>query len=555
MDWPADTPPALIGDRMRGFPRLPLALIVCLLAASLAGCGRRTTPAEAGIETQTLLVGNAAEPDDLDPSVLSTWWAFDIDHALFQALTDIDEVTTKPVPALATGWDVSPDGLVYTFHLRPDARWSDGDPVTAGDFIYTFHRELSPNFAAGYSYMLWPIRNAEAFNSGKITDFSQVGVKAIDPLTLQVTLAKPTPYLPALAAHNTWMPVHQACVEKYGKMEQRGTRWTLPGNMVSNGPYVLKEWSPNSRVVVEKNPLYWDAAHVRLNRIIFFPIENEDSEELNFRDGQLDVTWAVPMSRVDWYRKHDPAELRIEDELAVYFLYFNVQKPPFDNPKVRRALSLAVDRTRISRDVLKGIQTPAHNFTPPNCGGYTARAYVPDDFAAARRLLAEAGYPGGRGLPTVNVLSYSTDVGIRTMEVVQETWKNQLGFQIHISPVEAKTLFANQQTGDFTIAFSAWIADYPDPSTFLDLQETGNGNNYSRYSNSAYDHLIESARSDQDPVRRFEEYQRAEAMMLQDAPLVPLFFGQRPYLVKRFVHGWPNSQLGFKRFQNAWLGN
>jgi oligopeptide transport system substrate-binding protein len=528
---------------------LPLSLLVL----ALTGCGRRETPAEAGIRTQTLLVANAAEPQNLDPNTIDAWTDDNITHALFEGLTDIDEATTRPVPALARSWDVSADGLVYTFHLRPEAQWSNGAPVTAADFIYSFHRELSPSLGSSYSYMLWAIRNAEGFNSGKLTDFSQVGAKALDAQTLQLTLTKPTPYLPALASHHTWYPVQAACVEKFGKMDQKGTRWTRPGNLVGNGPFVLTAWSPDARIVVERNPHYWDAAHVRLNKIIFFPIENTESEELAFRAGQVQVTYGLSISKIAPYQKDHPDMLRIEQNLASFFLFINTRRPPFDNPKVRLALAMAIDRTRISRDVCQGSRAPANSFTPPDCGGYTARASIRDDFAAARKLLAEAGFPGGRGLPTVEVLSYSKEIAVRTLEVIQEDWKNELGIHMTITPLEQKTLFSDQQSGNYTIAFSGWIADYADPSAFLNTLETGNGNNWASYSNPAYDRLIRAAANDGDNARRFEDFQQAETILLRDAPLIPLYFGQRPYLIQPYVRGWPPAKLAFKRFKNAWL--
>ena len=217
---------------------------------------------------------------------------------MFECLTKLDGKTSVPSPALATGWDVSPDGKVYTFHLRPSARWSDGDPVTAGDFVYGYHRILSPAFGALYSYMLWPMKGAEAFNSGKLTDFSKVGVKALDNVTLEITLEKPTPYLPALVSHNTWMPIQRKTIEKYGRMDEKGTKWTRPGNLVGNGAFMLTEWVPNSRIVVVKNPMYWDAANTRLNRIEFYPFEKPEIEDLNFRSGQLHTTYGLPMAKI-----------------------------------------------------------------------------------------------------------------------------------------------------------------------------------------------------------------------------------------------------------------
>jgi oligopeptide transport system substrate-binding protein len=530
--------------------RLPVLSLPLLMAA---GCSRPETAAEAGVRTQTLLLGNVAEPADLDPDAVNAWTDSNIDYALFEGLTLIDEDTTQAVPAAAAGWDVSPDGLVYTFHLRPEGRWSNGDPVTADDFVYSFRRILTPSYGAAYSYMLWPIRNARAYNEGKIGDFSHVGALAVDAATLRITLERPTPYLPGLASHTTWLPVHRATIETFGRFDQKGTRWTRAGNLVGNGPFTLKEWVPNSRITVVKNPRYWDAAHVRLNRIEFFPIENSESEEASFRSGQLQVTYGLPITRIATYRREHPELLRIDSRLATYYVFINVRKPPLDNPKLRRALALDIDRTKIARDVLEGSRSPAHAFTPPDCAGYTCEAQVPDDIAEARRLLAEAGYPGGRGLPAFEALSYMSDTSVRTLEVIQSQWARDLGVHITITPQEQKTLFQNQQDGNYSIAFSAWIGDYGDPSTFLEMMVTGGGNNWAGWSNAGYDQLIHGAANTADQGARFALFQKAEAILLEQAPLIPVFFGEQPYLIRPYVHGWPPSKLGFVRFKNVWL--
>lgn len=528
-------------------------LAACVGLLVLAGCVRHERPAEAGIATQTLLLGNAAEPADLDPQVIYAWSDSDVDYALFEGLTWIDERTSRPIPAASTGWDVSADGLVYTFHLRPNGRWSDGRPVTADDFVWSFRRILTPSLGGIYSYMLWPIKNAQAFNAGKLTDFSQVGVKAVDPLTLQITLGAPTPYLPALAAHTTWLPVPRHVIEKYGPYDRRGSSWTHPGHLVGNGPFVLKQWIPDGRIVVVKNPRYWNAAHVRLNEIQFFPIENEDAEELAFRAGQLDVTYQLPTDRIPAYRRDHPDEFRDDTTLSSFYLFVNVHRPPFDRQKVRRALSLAIDRDAIVEDVYQGAQTAAHSFTPPNCGGYTPRARVPYDVAQARRLLAEAGYPGGRGFPTFNMLSYSNPAAVQLLEGVQNGWARDLGIHCTITPQEMKTLFANQQSLNFTVAFSAWIADYPDPNTFLGTMVTGGGNNWPKWSDRAYDHLIDEAAHTLDASKRFEYFQQAEAILLNEAPVIPLYYQNQVYAIQPFVRGWYPSVINFHRFADIWL--
>ncbi len=544
------------GQAFRWIGSVPLRIVIGFLGlgiATLVSACHRERPVDAGIATQTLLIGNAAEPADLDPHNITAWPDSDVDYALFEPLTWIDEKTTLPIPAAAASWDVSADGLVYTFHLRSEGRWSNGDPVTADDFAYSFRRILTPSMAAVYSYMLWPIKNAEAYNAGKIADFAQVGVKAVDPLTLQVTLSAPTPYLPALAAHTTWLPVHRPTIEKYGRFDEKGTKWTHPENLVGNGPFVLKEWVPNGRIVVEKNPRYWDATHVRLNRIEFFPIESRETEELSFRAGQLHVTYGMPITSIAAYRRDHPEYLRADPILANYYLFVNVTRPPFDNVKLRRALALAIDRDAIVRNVLAGTRTPAHAFTPPDCGGYTPRASIAYDVAEAQRLLAEAGYPGGRGLPTFEVLSYQAESSVRMMEAIQAEWAHNLGVHITISSQEMKTLFQNQQDRNYTIAYSGWIADYPDPTTFLGMMVTGGGNNYAGWSNAAYDRLIDAAAHTPDNRRRFEYFQKAEAILLDDAPVIPLYFDTQVYLKQPSVHGWLSSKINFHRFQDVWL--
>ena len=530
-------------------------LSLALVAALAGGCTRRETPVEAGIRTQTLLVGNGAEPADLDPQVINAFIDSHIAYSLFEGLTKLDGRTSAPVPDLATAWDVSPDGLVYTFHLRPEARWSDGDPVKADDFVYSFQRILTPAFAATYSYMLWPIRNAEAFNSGKITDFSHVGVKAKDAVTLQITLERPTPYLPALASHTTWLPVHRSTIERFGRMDERGTKWTRPGNLVGNGAFALVEWVPNARIAVAKNPRYWDAANTRLNRIEFFPYESPDVEDLSYRSGQLHATYDLPMSRVPAYRAHVPVDVRIDPVLSTFYLFINVTRPPFDNGKLRLALSHGIDRVALAHDITRDVFPPARSLTPPNCGGYSCRSGVTDDFDEARRLLAEAGYPGGKGLPVIEVQCYQTEVPMRMLEAIQAMWQKELGVRITIVQIEMKTLFQNQQERNYSISFSGWLADYPDPATFLGTMVTGCGNNWAGWSNREYDRLIGEASGTADNHVRLEIFQKAEAILLGEAPLIPLYFRSQVYAIRPEVRGWTTTVVGFHDWNRIWLQN
>ncbi|MSU51817.1 MAG: peptide ABC transporter substrate-binding protein [Opitutaceae bacterium] len=534
---------------MRPFNSARLTALAFGLALGATGCAKRETHVEGGIRTQTLLLGNSAEPRDLDPHIVTAYTDMNILVALFEGLTVLDESTSRPLPGVADHWDVSPDGLVYTFHLRPDARWSNGEPVTAHDFAYSFQRLLTPALGSEYSYMLWMLKNAEAFNTGKLTDFGAVGIAATDDATLRLTLAHPTPYLLSLAAHPTWMPVHRATIEKFGRLDQRSTAWTRPGNLVGNGAFGLTEWSPNARIIVEKNPLYWDAARTHLNRVVFLPIESSDVEEHNFRAGQMHLTFDLPATKIASYRAQNPGQLRIDRGLDSLYLNFNTTKPPLNNPKVRRALAQAIDRGAISRNVFEGAWPAAHSFTPPDCGGYTARAAVANDFAAARQLLIEAGYPGGRGLPVLPVQVLNDSKQPKLAETLQAMWQRELGVRLTIEPYEQKSWLQNQQSMTHTLALLGWVADFPDPVTFLGLFVSGGGNNWTGWSNPTYDRLLNGAASTADPDARLEILQQAEAILLAEAPIAPLVFRARTYLIHPAVRGWAPSQLGLHRYQ------
>lgn len=524
-----------------------------LLPILVAGCARHESPVDAGIRTHTLLVGNLAEPADLDPQIVTAFTDQNITLALFEGLTAIDEKSALPIPAVAERWDISPDALTYTFYLRPTARWSNGERVTAADFAYSIQRILSPGLASEYAYMLWPIKNAEAFNKGKLTDFSAVGVSVVNRDTLRLTLERPTAYLLSLAAHPTWFPVHQATIEKFGRRDQRSTLWTRPGHLVGNGAFVLEEWSPNARVVVAKNPHYWNAAHNSLERVVFLPTENPDVEERNFRAGQVHITYGLPTEKIAAYRERSPEQLRRDPFLQTFFLRFNVTKPPFDNAKVRRALALAVDRDAITRHVLREAYVPAPSLTPPDCAGYTSHARVTVDYAAARALLAEAGYPGGKGLPPFELQLRNDDLQPKVAEAIQAMWQRELGVRATLGPVEQKTWLQNQQTLNYSAVFSGWAGDFADPATFLELFLTGGGNNWTGWSDPEYDREIQAAARTVDASTRLAHFQTAEARLLDQAPITPLYYGARVYAIHPAVKNWQPALLGFHRYQEVKL--
>ena len=544
---------ACFPSRMTYPARLWSAAAAVIFALVLAGCGARETRVEEGLRTQTLHLGNGAEPQDLDPHICTAYTDYNILIALFEGLTVIDETTSQAIPGTAARWDRSPDGRVYTFHLRPEARWSNGDAVTAQDFVFSYERILSPGLAAEYAYMLYPLANAEAFNTGKITDFTQVGVKALDARTLELTLAAPTPYLLALIAHQAWFPVHPATIRKHGRPDERGTRWTRPENFVGNGAFTLETWEPNSRIVVAKSPTYWNAVENRINRVVFYPNENIATDESAFRAGQLHVTYDVLPDRIAHYQRTAPDQLRVDPFLESYFIRFNVKRPPLNDVRVRRALARAIDREAIASTLLSGSRLPAYHFTPPDIGGYRAAARVPTDFDAARALLAEAGFPNGQGFPVLNLQMNTDAINAKVMEAIQAMWKRELGISVTLSNADFRVYLDQMRTLNYDLTRARWIGDYNDPNTYLDMFITGGGNNQTGWSNPDYDRLIAEAGRTADQARRFELFQQAEAILLDEAPLAPVFFGTRTYLIHPSVKGWVPSLLGIHRYQTLRL--
>jgi oligopeptide transport system substrate-binding protein len=537
-------------------PRRPAA-VLCLLSSGIfflsAACTRRETQVEAGNRAQILHLGNGAEPGTLDPHLVDAYTDARLIAALFEGLTAIDEASSRAVPAAAERWETSADGLTWTFHLRANLRWSNGEPLTADDFIQSWRRCLSPELASPYAYFLFPVKNSEAFNSRKIMDPASLGLAAPDPRTLVITLEHPTPYLPLLLANSSWYPVNPRVLARLGGLTSRDTPWLTPGNFVGNGPFTLKEWTANARLVVTKNPSYWDAAAVRLNGIVFYPVDNPDVEEREFRAGQLHLTHNLPLSKIPGYRASEPDKLRLDPFVQTIFIRFNVTKPPFDNPKLRRALSLAIDRDSIARNLLHGSHAPAHGFVPPGMSGYESRATVPDDFAAARRLLAEAGYPGGRGLPPFELQVRSDELQPKIVEAVQAMWERELGVHARLAQLEQKTAIQNQRVLDFTVGANAWVADFPDPVAFLDLFVTNGGSNWTGWGDPAYDRLIAAAARSADESERFALFQQAEAILLEQAPVIPLVFGARTYLKQPAVRGWAPATMGIYQYKKVYL--
>lgn len=532
--------------------RIVFLLGVVAILSLFPGC-KRPTLVQEGDRKQILLIGNGTEPQDIDPHIVTGVQEYHIMMSLFEGLTVPDPVDLHPIPGVAERWDVSPDAKVYTFHLRTNALWSNGDPVTAQDFLESYKRILTPSLGAEYAYMHFVVKNAEAFNEGKLTDFSQVGYKVLDDHTFQVTLENATPYFLSLITHNSWYPVHMPTVRKYGDPYQRGNKWTRPGHFVGNGPFVLSKWRVNDVLEVKRSPTYWDREHVRLDAIRFYPIESDDTEERAFRAGQLHITDTVPLAKIEDYTNNHPDLIRIGPYLGTYFYRINVTKPPLNDKRVRQALAMAIDREAIVKDVTKGGQLPAYNLTPPGTAGYTCRTHLREDVAEAKRLLAEAGYPDGKGMPPVEIL-YNTSESHRAIaEAIQQMWKTKLGVDARLVNQEWKVYLDSQRALDYQVARGSWIGDYADPNSFLDMWLTGGGNNQTGWSNPEYDRLIAQAAATTDPQKRLEVFQKAEAILMDEMPIIPVYFYTRVFLMRPEVKGWYPNILDNHLYNGVYL--
>ena len=527
----------------RNFLSLYIKIIVPILAALLLffSCAKKETNVEIGNKKGILYLGNGQEPQDLDPHTVTGVSEQRIISALLEGLVVENPKTLKPEPGVAKSWKVSDNGLVYTFDLRKNAEWSNGDPVTAEDFVYSFKRVLTPTLGAQNAYMLYCMKNAEAYNKGKIKDFSKVGVKALNKYTLRITLEKPIPYFLSLLTNMAWFPVNRKIIEKFGRMNQRGSKWTLPANYVGNGPFKLKTWEINSVIKVEKNEKYWDAKNVKLNEVNFFPISDNQAEERAFRGGQLHVTYTVPTSKIEKYQKNKPDIISVAPYLGTYYYVINVRKMPLNDTKVRRALSLAIDRRSLAENVVKGGKLPAYSFTPPNTAGYTADVQIKESIENARKLLAGAGFSEGKGLPVFEIMYNTSNRNRKIAEAIQEMWRKNLNVTVELVNKDWKVYLDTFRTKNYTIAGCSWIGDYADPNTFLDMWVSDSGNNRAGWSNKQYDKLIKEASDADNNGERYKLFREAEDILMEQAPIIPLFYYTSLFLKKPEVKGWyPN---------------
>ncbi len=507
---------------------LSLAALSCVLPSHSA-------QAAAAPAAQVFNFGNGAEPKDLDPHIVTGVPESHILQNLFEPLVGKDPKTLAPVPGIAESWTIDKSGKVYTFKLRKNAKWTNGDPVTAEDFVYSWTRLLKPDTAAEYAYQAFYIVGGEEFNKGTLTDASKLGLKAIDANTLQVTLNNPTPFFLGLLYHHALYPVHKATVEKF-----KGA-WTRKENIVTNGAFMLDNWQLNKVITLKKSPTYWDAARVTLTQVNFLPVEKQDTEEKMFRSGELHVTNEVPLEKITTWKAKKDGVYQESPYLGIYHYWINTTKKPLNDVRVRKALALALDRQRIVDLVTKGGQLPATTFTPPGTGGYVPTPRLPksaERLAEAKKLLADAGYPGGKGMEPIELLYNTSDSHKKIAEAISQMWKQALGVEIRLFNQEWKVYLDSQKQKAFGVSRAGWIADYNDPNTFLDMFLTDGGNNHSGWSNKTYDKLIADAGRETNVKKRMALFGKAEDILLDELPCIPIYIYTRVYLKSPNIEGW-----------------
>lgn len=533
---------------------LILALTVAMSASVFAGCSSGSQTA-----SKVVKINIGADPKTIDPGLNNSVEGSHVIVNAFEGLTNIDK-NEKVIPGVAEKWDVSTDGVKYTFHLRNNAKWSDGQAVKAKDFEYAWKRALKPETASEYAFQLYYLKNGEAYNQGKAT-VDTVGVKAVDDATLEVTLEAPCPYFLSLMSFPTYMPVRQDVVDK------GPTTWaTKPETYISNGPFTMKELKIKDSINFVKNKNYWNASTVKLDGIEFKVLEQATSYMSAFKTGQLDLIDKPPVQEIPSLLKDGTAVSYAY--LGTYYYDFNISANAANvNPKaakaladvrVRKALSLAIDRTEITSKVSQGGEAPATGFVPGGVTGtsgdkFKNKEYLNKtaDVAQAKKLLAEAGYPEGKGFPDLELI-YNTNQGHQSIGVaIQDMWKKNLGINITLRNLERKVQLTEANKHNYVINRDGWIADYNDPMTFLDIFTTTNGNNYAGYNKPEYDKLITAAKHEVDATKRTAMLHQAEDMLMNDMPIMPIYEYTEVVCMNKKLTGVHISNLGFFIFRDA----
>jgi oligopeptide transport system substrate-binding protein len=505
-------------ERARRFfsrARFVFCITVCVL---ISGCTRRESPAD-------VTIINGAEPESLDPAIITGQPEFRIVIGLFEGLMRLDPKTARAIPGLAQSWEISPDGLTYTFHLRTNLVWSTGEPITADDVIYSWIRSLNPATASDYAGQLYYLKNAEDFNTGKIKDPSLVGVHALDKFTIRTELNHPTAFFLDLCAFPTLYVVPRQTIEKFGD------RWLMAKPLPSSGPYELVYWRLNDKIRLQKNPRYWDATNTQSELIDILPIGSPTTALNLYQNGQADIVWdkdLVPVELLDVLLQRP--DFHTFNFLGTYFIRFNVTHKPFDDPRVRRALALAIDKNRIVKKITKAGEQTASHLVPDGVANYTSPDGLDYNPELAKKLLVEAGYPGGKGFPRFDYIFNAAAGGAAKMHEniaieLQQMWRDTLGIDMELRQLEWKVYLGAMDHLDYDLARSSWIGDYNDPQTFLGMFTSDDGNNRTGWKNKNYDALIAAANNEPDLQKRAEILRQAETLLVKDeTPIIPLYF-------------------------------
>lgn len=515
-------------------------------ALSLSACGRRSPP-ETG--AAVLLRGNGPDPDSLDPHKARSTESMMVLRDLFECLTRLDK-NAAPAPGAAESWAVSDEGRVYTFRLRADLRWSNGDAVVAEDFAAGLRRLVDPATASQYAQVVDVILNAPDIIAGR-SPVESLGVAAPDERTVMIRLSAPAPYLPGLMAHPSCAPLHRASLAALGE------RFARAGHQVSNGPFVLAEWLQGSYIRAVRNPRYWNDRSNRLDAVKYLQIADENAELRAYRAGELHCTYVVPRGQFDWIRENLGAELHVSPQLSVYYFGFNLDRKRF-TPKIRRALSLVIDRERLANSVLRVGELPAWGWVPPGTHNYSAQSFdyagrsSAERIAEARRLLAEEGFTAARPL-TFELRYNSGEVHNKVAVAVASMWKQALGVDARLAAVEFRSLMADVERRDIDLYRLSWVGDYNDAYNFLQYLKSDFGINLPHYHSEAYDALLREAAQQTNAGNRRELLERAERLMLADHPLIPLYFYVNKHLVKPDLRGWYDNVMNVVYSQDLWL--
>ena len=517
-----------------------------IAALLLAACALAATPSAALAET-ILNRGNAGEPGSLDPHFISGTWEANIVGDILMGLATEDPAA-RPIPGAAERWEVSADGKTWTFHIR-NHLWSDGTPVTAQDFVFAWQRLLNPKTAAVYAYAMYVVKNAQAIASGKLP-VSALGAHAMDDRTLVVELEHPAPYLLELAMHQTWFPLPRRVVQA------KGNQWARPANYVSNGPYLPLEWVTNDHVTLVKNPRFYDAAHVRIDRVVYYPTNDAEAALKRMRAGELDVLDPFAASQIRWLRANMPRAIQTGPYLAVAYVAFNLHRKPFDDARVREAINLAYNREAVVSKILQLGEPPAYSIVPPNVANYPGGAAIPfralgypARLARAQMLMVAAGYGPNNRLRTTYATTTNPDN--RRIAAAFQSMMKPIYVDIDIVISDVQIQYHKLDVQDFDLGAASWIADFNDAMDFLGLFRSTSGKNYGRYSNPRVDSLLGRADQEKDARARGQLLLQAEKLILADFVWVPTRFLNVTDLVQPYVKGWVTNIRDFNR--TRWL--